>query len=176
MYPWCAKAPDICNEIQNVQENTLNTTHKTFHWFKSRIQILFIHFSLFLLTCGWCEKRENAREATPAGKRKSRIITSGAVGPYEPWEAVTGTCHTLSVAIAVVRALGDRICEQGRKQWTINSSSGGHNKGKILKIPQWTTWTWVTPPPFFFLSSSGIRYWCVSHWTAVPRAVPVRAR
>lgn len=45
------------------------------------------------------------------GKNTSWIITSGAVRPYEPWEAVTGSCHALSVAVAVVRALGDRICK-----------------------------------------------------------------
>lgn len=106
---------------KRARKHIKHTTRKTLPWFKSRIQIFLSHtlintfLPFFLLTGGWCEKKENAREATPAGKRKSRIITSGAVGPYEPWEAVTGTCHALSVAIAVVRALGDGICEQGRE-------------------------------------------------------------
>lgn len=36
--PWRSKAPDICNEL-----HIKHTTHKTFHWFKSRIQIFLSH-------------------------------------------------------------------------------------------------------------------------------------
>lgn len=160
MYPWCSKAPDICNKLQNEKRKKIHFTDLKagLNFFFEPNPHKYISF-FFLLTGGWCEKKGNAREATAAGKRKSRIITSGAVGPYEPWEAVTGTCHTLSVAIAVVRALGDGICEQGRKQRTINSSSGGHIKGKLLKIPQWTTWTWgfFSFFPFFPPQASDIR-------------------
>lgn len=40
-----------------------------------------------------------------------RVITSGAVWPYESWETVTRPRHALSVSIAVVRALCHRLCE-----------------------------------------------------------------
>lgn len=43
----------------------------------------------------------------------SLIITSGTVRPYESWEAVTGSRHTLSVPVTVVCALRDRICGEG---------------------------------------------------------------
>lgn len=38
------------------------------------------------------------------------IITSGAVRPDESWKAVAGPSHALAVPIAVVCALGDRVC------------------------------------------------------------------
>lgn len=38
------------------------------------------------------------------------LITSGTVRPYESWEAVTGSRHTLSVSVTVVSALSNRIC------------------------------------------------------------------
>lgn len=46
----------------------------------------------------------------------SLIITSGTVRPYESWEAVTGSRHTLSVPVTVVCALRDRICGEGGEQ------------------------------------------------------------
>lgn len=46
----------------------------------------------------------------------SLIITSGTVRPYESWETVTGSRHTLSVPVAVVCALRDRICGYSNEQ------------------------------------------------------------
>lgn len=49
----------------------------------------------------------------------SLIITSGTVRPYESWKAVTGSGHTLSVPVAVVCALRDRICGYSSEQLLI---------------------------------------------------------